>query len=419
MAVVPHPGLRVDGLAHAAQDAQARQIPVLGVHALVGVGRLDERADGSGRRVEHRDLVALDHLPEAPGVGVRGHALEHHLCGTRSQRTVGHVGVARDPADIGRAPEHVVGANVEGPLHRHLGPQQVAAGAVLHALGLARGAAGVEDEQRMLRAHGRGWAFGALPGQDLGEGLVTPRHHVAGRGRALVHEDILDAVAAAHGQALVHDGLQGQFLAAAQLVVGRDHRHGTRINDALVQRLGRETAEHHAVRGADARAGLHGHHAFHAHRHVDEHAVALLHAMRLQGIGELAHALQQLPVSDLGDGAVVGLEENGGLVLDRRAHVLVQAVGTGVELAVGKPLVERRLGLVQRLRERLGPLQVLARQARPEALGILVGFGAQGLVAGHARHAGRLHHAIGRREDAVLHQYGFDGIGRCTHGFVS
>ena len=55
-----------------------------------------------------------------------------------------------DPADVGRAPEDVGRLVVEHPLHGEHRPQQVAAGGVLHALGLAGRARGVEDEQRML-----------------------------------------------------------------------------------------------------------------------------------------------------------------------------------------------------------------------------------------------------------------------------
>ncbi len=406
--VVPHPGLGVDGLAHAAQDAQARQVGAGRVHRLVGFGRLDERADGRGRGVEDRDLVALDHLPEAAGVRVGGNALEHDLRGAGGERAVGHVGVAGDPADVGRAPEDVLRLQVEGPVHGELGPQEVAARGMLHALGLAGRTAGVEDEERMLRADRHGRALGALAGQGLVEGLVAARHHVAGRGRALEDEDAADRFAAAHGDAFIDDGLERQFLAAAHLVVGGDHGHRARVDDALLQRLGREAAEHHAVRGADARASLHGDHALDGHGHVDQHAVALLHALGLKGVGEAADALQQLPVGDLRHGAVVGLEDDRGLVLDRRADVAVQAVGAGVEFAVGEPLEERGVGPVERAGEGPGPLHVLARQARPEAFEITFGLGAQGLVAGHAGDARTLLAGSGRGEDAVFHQHGFD-----------
>ncbi|MOA13173.1 hypothetical protein D3C78_1332110 [compost metagenome] len=193
------------------------------------------------------------------------------------------------------------------------------------------------------------------------------------------------------------------------MVVGGDHNDRAGVDDALLHGLGREAAEHHAVRGAYACTGLHGHHAFDGHGHVDHDPVALLHALRLERIGELAHALEQLAVADPDHRTVVGLENDGRLVLRGPAHVAVQAVGAGVELAVGKPLVERGIALIQRLAERPAPLQVLTRQPRPEAFEIGLGFGAQGLVGRHAGNACRLGKRWRRRKDPVFHQHGFNG----------
>ena len=363
--------------------------------------------------------MALDHFPEAAGVRESRHALEHHLCRTSGQRAVSHVGVAGDPANIGRAPEHVARLQVKRPQHGLARPQRIAPGGVLHPLGLARRTAGVEDEKRVFSAHGHGSALGALARQGLGEGDVAAFDAVPGAGRALINQHGLHAVAAAHGQGFVDDGLERQLLATTQLVVGRDDGHGTRVDGALMQRLGRKAAKHHAVRGTDARTRLHGHHALNGHGHVDQYAVTLLHAACLERVGELAHTGKQLLVGDLRNGAVVSFEDDGGLVLDRRADVAIQAVGRSVQLTIGKPLVERRIGLVQRLRERPAPLQVLARQARPETLEVFLGFGAQGLVSLHAGNAGVLHRVFGRRENAVFHQDGFDRGCGLTHGVVS
>ena len=70
---------------------------------------------------------------------------------------------------------------------------------------------------------------------------------------------------------------------------------------------------------------------------------ALLHAARLEHVRELRDLVEQLAVGDARHRAVVGLEDDRRLVLDRRAHVAVQAVVRGVELAVLEPLVERRV----------------------------------------------------------------------------
>ncbi|MPM68675.1 hypothetical protein SDC9_115609 [bioreactor metagenome] len=169
------------------------------------------------------------------------------------------------------------------------------------------------------------------------------------------------------------------------------------------------------MRGTDACTGLHGHHTLDGHGHVDQHAIALLHAARLERIGELADAGKQLFVSDLGDLAAVGFEDDGRLVLHGRAHVLVQAVGAGVEFAVGKPLKEWCIGFVERLGERLGPLNILARQSSPEALEVFFRLLAKRLVSGHTGHVGSLHKTFGRREHTVFHQHGLNG----AHIFVS
>ena len=58
-----------------------------------------------------------------------------------------------DPADIRRAPPDVAGAVIKAEFVRQARPEQIAAGGVEHALGLAGAARGVEDEQRVFRAH--------------------------------------------------------------------------------------------------------------------------------------------------------------------------------------------------------------------------------------------------------------------------
>ena len=68
---------------------------------------------------------------------------------------------------------------------------------------------------------------------------------------------------------------------------------------SIAQRLGREAAEHHGVRGADARAGQHGHRRLGDHRHVDGDAIARHHAQALERVGELAGERVQLAIGDL------------------------------------------------------------------------------------------------------------------------
>jgi hypothetical protein len=233
---------------------------------------------------------------------------------------------------------------------------------------------------------------------------------------ALVHQHIAHFLAVTHGQGFVDDGFERQLLAAAQLGIGSDNDAGAHVNDALVHGLGRETAKHHTVNGANARASLHGHHAFNGHGHVDQDTVALDHAQRFERIGKAADAAQQFLVGDTGDRTVIGFENDRCLVLGGRAHVAVEAVGRGIELAVCIPLVERGVGFVQRLRERLGPLQVFAAQPRPETFVVRSCFGAQGLVGGHAGDACGLYRRFAGGKNTVLDEGGFNGRRRRAHG---
>ena len=78
VAVVPHPGLGVDRLAHRAEDAQARKVVLSRVGVPVAFVGLDQRADRRRRGVEDRDLVLVADLPEAIRARMTRYALENH-----------------------------------------------------------------------------------------------------------------------------------------------------------------------------------------------------------------------------------------------------------------------------------------------------------------------------------------------------
>ena len=179
----------------------------------------------------------------------------------------------------------------------------------------------------MLGAHGNRLAVVRLALHRLAERQVTPGHHVAGGLGALVHQHIAHFLATTHGEGFVDDGFERQLLAAAQLGIGSDNDAGAHVNDALVYGLGRKTAKHHTVNGAQARASLHGNHAFDGHGHVDQDTVALDHTERLERIGKAADAAQQFLVGDPCDRTVICFKNDGCLVLGGRAHVAIQAVG--------------------------------------------------------------------------------------------
>ena len=386
--VVPHPRFRIDRLAHRTQQTQAGEVVVARVDFRVDVGRLDQRTDGRWGGIENADVVLLDGFPETARVRVGGNAFEHHLRGAHGHRAIRDVAVARHPADVGRAPEDVVRLDVEAPLHRQRGPQQVAAARMLHALRRAGRAGRVQDKQWMFGIDPFRFALRALAFDQVVQPGVAAGHHRQLAARALIHDDVFHGIAAAQRQRFVDDGFQWQLLAATQLLVARDDGHGARVDDAFLQGFRRKAAEDDGVGGADARASLHCSNAFNRHRHIDDHAVALGDALGFQAVGELADFFVQLFICCLGNGAVVRLEDDGGLVAQAIFDVAVQAVVRHVQLAVLEPFVERRVVFVQGAGERLFPAQVFTRQAGPETF--IVGFRLfhHGVVGGHAGNGG-------------------------------
>ena len=236
----------------------------------------------------------------------------------------------------------------------------------------------------MLCAHKFRLTHGGLSGHAFVHQAVATGHHVAGGRGALVNNDVLDRFATAQGNAFVNNRFQRQLFAAAQLVVGGDDRHGTGVLNTLLQALGRKTAKHHRVRCANAGAGLHGHHAFDRHRHVDDHTVALFHTHALEHIGKLADLGVQFLVGDVCHLAVIAFKDDGFLLFGSGAQMAIQAVVRSIDQAIVKPLVKRRFGLVQCAGERFFPAQVLAGQTGPVALKIRFGFFAQCIIGSHA-----------------------------------
>ena len=158
-----------------------------------------------------------------------------------------------------------------------------------------------------------------------------------GHGRAGAAHDQHLLVALALLERFVGVLLQGDGTAAANALVRRDDELGVGIDDAAGEAVGREAAEHHRVHRADARARQHGVGRLGDHRQVDGDAVALLDAVGLEHVGELAHALVELAVGDLlVVGGVVAFPDDGDLVA-ARLQVPVDAVGGDVERAVLEP----------------------------------------------------------------------------------
>src|SRR5581483_10269650 len=223
-AVIPDPRLRIDRLADAAEQAQLREI-VLVREFLAG---FHQRADRGRRGVEDRDLVVLADPPEAPGVGNHRAAFVHDDRRAARERAVADVAVTGDPADVRRAPEHVVVAQIEDPLSRHVHAEQIPGRRMLDAFGLAGRARRVEQIQRMLGVDPFRLARRALLPRDVVPPAVAPgfhRHVVAG---ALVDEHVLDRRAAGR-ERFVDRFLELDDVAAARAAIRGDDRNRARV----------------------------------------------------------------------------------------------------------------------------------------------------------------------------------------------
>ncbi len=316
-------------------------------------------------------LVA--NLPETARVGIVGHALEHHgLCAVR-ERTVDDVRVPGHPADVGRAPVDVAGFIVEDVLERQRRVNQITAGRVQDALGLAGGTRGIQDEQGVLGVHrlaGAVVVHGLLRLVQPDVAAIFPSNVVA---RIPHDQDFFQRRDAVDIRGRVDVGLQRHGTAAAHALVRRDDHRRLAVDDAAGQRVRRETAEHDGMDRADARAGEHRDRRFGDHRHIDRDAIAFLDANRFQHVGETANPAVQLAVGDREITVrLVPFPDDRGLVR-LVGQVAIDAVVADVQFAVFVPAdvqIVLRVGNVLDLGKGLGPVDDCGL-LRPELLVVL------------------------------------------------
>ena len=110
--VIPDPRLGVDRLADRAEDAEALEAVL--INPLIPLPH--EGPDGGGGGIEQIDLVLVDDLPEAAGVGVGRHPLKEEARRAAGEGAVDDVAVARHPPDIGGTEEGVLLLVIKDPL---------------------------------------------------------------------------------------------------------------------------------------------------------------------------------------------------------------------------------------------------------------------------------------------------------------
>ena len=401
---VPDPCFRVDRLAHRTQQAKRRQVVPLRVVRTP----LHERADRGGRCVEDGRLVLLGDRPEAVLVGLVGRSLVHDPGGVVRERAVDDVGVAGDPADVCGTPVHVVFTDVEDHPVRGRDLGQVATGGVDDPLRLAGGAAGVEEVEHVLGVHLLRLALGRLLRHEIVPPEVAARRERVFALRSADRDDVLDGGAVLHG--LVGAGLERDHGAAAPGAVGGDEHLGLRVVDPVLQGLGAEPAEHHAVRGPDPRAREHRNGKLGNHPEIDGHPVPFAHPQRTERVREATGFLVEIPIRDGSGISGLPLPVVGDLVPATVLQVPIQAVHGDVEFPSSEPLDPRG-----------GPLHHGVPRLRPGEGGGL--FGPEGLVVGvralvdrGIRDHGRVPEGLGGLEHPMLGKEGFDVGLDLSHG---
>ena len=132
--ILPLPFWRFYSLPNRPENLNRRSVKLSNMRVTL----LHETPQCRGSSVETPHLMLLAYFPEGAHVRVSRDAFEHDDIGAQTEGSVHDVTVAGDPADVGGAVVDVVALKVEGQLGGERGPDHLAAGAVEHALRLAR-----------------------------------------------------------------------------------------------------------------------------------------------------------------------------------------------------------------------------------------------------------------------------------------
>jgi hypothetical protein len=141
------------------------------------------------------------------------------------------------------------------------------------------------------------------------------------------------------------------------------------------------------VGSADPRAGQHRDGDLGDHRQIDADHVAGLDAAVLEHVGKSLGVAQEVGVGDLALLTLFAAPVESDAVAASRLDVAVEAVVGSVELPVGEPLVERRVGIVEHLLGFREPVEVLAGKLGPPRLRVGRGLLVGGLVRDQSRGA--------------------------------
>ena len=170
------------------------------------------------------------------------------------------------------------------------GLRQVSAGGVHDALGLAGGARGVEQEQRLLGVEG----LRGMVRRRLLDGVVPPQ--VAALGPVHVDSGSPNHQNVSHrglvGDRLVDGILQRHRLSSPVLPVGGDHQLGLSVLHRALNADAENPPKTTGVHDAQPSTGEHRDDRLGNHRHVDGHPVARDQTELRQRVGRPAHLVR-------------------------------------------------------------------------------------------------------------------------------
>ena len=328
---VPHVGRGVPGLPGRAQYAQGGEVAPL--HPLVP--QADEEADGGGGDPEGGDLVALDDLPQAVGLGPVRRPLVDEV-GPPVALDPDELPGAHHPADVGEPEEEVALPEVHGvaDLFSHGG--EAARVGVDRALGLSRRARGVEDEGARLGGKALGLGLLRLPRGELPPGDVASRLHGNGQAGARADHHLFHRGPQREG--LVHRFLDRGLLSPPESPVRSEEEARPGVGQALGHSLGAEAREDGDRRHPRLEAGEHGHHRLGNHGHVDPREIARLHPHGPHGARQAGDLGGERPVGEPAHLTAVPLPDEEGPLPPPGGEVPVEAVQGDVGFAPCEPL---------------------------------------------------------------------------------
>ena len=249
----PGDRVRVGALAGEEQGVHRLDVVVLEQRRL-GV-LLAHRAEGGRRREECGDLVLLDDPPERARVRRADRlALIEHARAAVQQRAVDDVGMADDPADVGRGPVGVARPDVIDRRHRPFQCDDIAADIAHHPFGHAGRAGRVEDIERIGRREIGAGPVCRPPWRRRQRLPIVIAARVDGRRnlRALVN-DARRRLVLGEGDGEIEQRLVFDDAAGLDSATRRQNDFRLGVVDARRQLLCGESAEYDRMHRADAR----------------------------------------------------------------------------------------------------------------------------------------------------------------------